>query len=120
MNDYNYHEADGPRLEMRMTDLLIELNKIIDEGKQYIEQEAETVGEIHIAEGNGFIYAEGTAALRDHEAKKARGIAEKKEAANIALAWAVKIRVKKIFAEIDVCRSIYSQRKVEHGNTKQE
>jgi hypothetical protein len=99
-----------------MSELLAELSDIIDDGKQYIQAESEIEGLIHIAEGNGFLYAEGTAAKRQYEAKKQRGIAEKENADRLAMAWAVKTRVKKILAEIDVCRSIYSQRKAELNN----
>lgn len=114
----NYQEADGPQLEMRMTELLDQLNGLITAGKKYVAAEKAAEGEIHIAEGKGFAGADGTAANREHAAKVARGEAEKRMANDVALGWAARTKVKALLAEIDVCRSIYSARKAELSNTR--
>lgn len=116
--NFNYHEADGPMLEMRMTELLNQLNSLITAGKKYVAAEKAAEGEIHIAEGKGFAGAEGTVAQKEHAAKVARGQAEKDQAMNVALGWAARMKVKALLAEIDVCRSIYSARKAELSNTR--
>jgi hypothetical protein len=118
MTDYNYHEADGPRLERRMADLLGQLNNLISVGKKYVAAEKAAEGEIHISEGKGFAGAEGTMANKEHAAKIARGEAEKRESMNVAMGWAARTKVKALLAEIDVCRSIYSARKAELSNTR--
>lgn len=101
-------------LEEHMESILESMDKLILNGTEFIIAEKVAEGEIHIAEGIGFAECQAsTTKAKEMYAKIRKGQAEKDQASNVALGWATRNKFLKLRAELDVCRSIYSQRKIE-------